>query len=392
MIMTLQKNNNNRDKKCLATLHSKIIKPFITLLLVILIVFVFAGCWDSLDVNEKSMLISVGIDRKGEEYIFYAEVANLTSEEDSTADKFTLTKSVGNSYIDVRSQEDIKFDRVQFLGATEILFLTVDLTKSGMEDYMYRLRRLSDYRRTLGIVTTFEKVEDLFNVELARQVSLGETIDGMMETLVGNGQAIQNNTSEILEYFSSDNACFLLPNINIKENQTALTGYSVIEKGYFQGYIPIEKTKGLLCFLNDEARLQYNVPFEDKIAIVEVNLKERIIEPLYNGKTIDFNTRFKFESKVRYLNMNEGLDENAIKKVTQNLESMLIKDIYYAFSQSQNIYKADYLGFYNAFRISFPNEIKEMDWYKEYLSTKINLTVETSLDPGGMLDYDPPKN
>lgn len=387
--MTHKKIKERLDKKSLLVKGSKV---SITILLVLILLFIFTGCWDAVDVNDKSILISVGVDRKGNDHIFYAEIANLMSEEDSQSDKFTLVRSVGNSFIGVRHEEDIKFDKVQYLGATQILILTADLTKSGMADYMYRLRRLPDYRKTLGIVTTFEKVEDLFNIELKRQLSLGETIDGMIKTLVGNGQAVQYDTSQILEYLSSDNVCFVMPNINIKDNQTALTGYSVIEKGYYQGYIPIAQTKGLLCFLSDNAKLKYNVPFRDKIAIVEVNLKKRYIKPSFKEEAIKFNTDFVFESQVQYLNVNEGLDESAIKEVEKNLKAMIKKDIYYTIAQSQQIFKGDYLGFYNTFRISYPNEIKAIDWYKEYLTAKINVTVETSLDPGGMLDYDPPKN
>lgn len=390
--MILPKNKRTAYKKNIRRQVLKKIKTFFSFLLMTIMLFSLSGCWDSIDVNEKSLLVSVGVDRKGKQHIFYAEIANLISEEDSSTDKFTLVKSTGDSFIDVRHEEDIKFDKLQYLGATKILILTADLTKSGMADYMYRQRRLPDYRKTLKIVTTFDKVENLFNVELKKDLSLGIAIDDMIKLLIDNGQIVEYDTSQILEYLSSYHVCFLLPCINIKDNENAFTGYSIIQKGYYKGYIPIAHSKGLLCFLNDQAKLMYNVPFEDKIAIVEVKLKRRNIIPFYNNKTIRFNTHFVFESQVQYLNVNEGLDDKAIMEVAKNLKALLMQDLNYAIAQSQNIFKGDYLGFYNAFRISYPNEIKEMDWYEEYLSTKIKITVETSLNPGGALDYDPPKN
>lgn len=368
-------------------------KKIVFLLLMISMLCTVSGCWDSKDINDMNFVTATAIDKKGDQYIFLVEVANLAAESEGNrkANKYFLTKAYGKSYIETRVDLDIKMDKKEYLGATQTLILTRDLAKSGIQEYMYRLRNLIEYRRTLEIVTTSDKVEDLFYNVSQKDLSMGETIKSTLETLMKNGQVIHYSSSEILEWLTSDYICFLLPNTNLKDNEIAITGYTVIKKGYYNGYLPIEDSNGLLCFQHNQAKLIYNVPFKKNIAIVEVKLKKRQIKPVFNDNKITFDVSFKFQSQVQYLDVNEGLDESAIKEVTTNLKAMIIKDLNNAVVQSQNTFKGDYLGFYNAFRVSYPNEIKEMNWYKEYLTSKINIMVETSLDPGGTLDYDPPK-
>lgn len=369
------------------------LKKSVCVLLIIFILSIVSGCWDSMDINDKNIATTIAIGREGDQYIFHAEIANLMAdtENNGKTKKYFLVKSYGKTYIDARLDLDIKVDKREYLGATQTMILTEDLTKNGINEYMYRVRNLTEYRRTLDIVTTFNAVEDLFYNESKKDLSMGETIKSTLDTLRDNGQAIHYGFSQILEWLTSDYVCFLLPNVNIENNEIAFTGYTVLKKGFYSHYIPIEESNGLLCFLHDQAKLTYNVPFGDNIAVVEVKLKNRKIQPNYADKQITFDASFTFDSQVQYLNVNDGLDDSAVIEVTENLKAILKEDLNNAIIQSQNICKGDFLGFYNAFRITYPNEIKQMDWYEAYLKSKINISVETSLDPGGMYDYDPPK-
>lgn len=371
------------------------LRKIVILLFIISMLILISGCWDSMDINEKNIATATAIGREGELFTFYAEIANLTAgtKGSSKAKKYFLIKSYGKTYIDARLDIDIKVDKKEYLGATQTMILTSDLTKHGIDEYMYRIRNLTEYRRTLDIVTTFNKVEDLFNIESQKNLSMGETIKQTLDTLIKNGQAIKYSSSEIMEWLTNDYSCFVLPSANIKNNEIAITGYTVLKKGIYSGYISIKESNGLLCFLNDQAKLTYNVPFGNKkIAIVEVQIKNRQIQPKYLDKEITFDASFTFDSQVQYLNINDGLDEDAVEEVKKNLTGMLLKDLKHAVVQSQEIYKGDFLDLYDVFRISYPSEIKKMDWSEKYLESKISISVETSLDPGGMYDYNPQKD
>lgn len=368
-------------------------KKIVTLMLMIIIVVSLTGCWDSKDINEKRIATAVIVDKIDKDFYFYIECPDLKQAEQTSNEEkesqFILIHGKGETFIEARADLDNKLGKPTFLGSVRTLVFTNDMAKHGFTEYIHRLQNMVVYRKAIGIVTTSTKVDDLSTSE--NDEAIGYAIEEIIETLTSSGQAVKITTSQILELFYCKNICFIIPNIDIKNQHLALTGYTVIVKGKYRGFIPIKESNGLVFFLNDKAEFKYIVPFGENEATVNVQIKKRTITPYYSDDIVILNAEFTFESIVKNLDRDVPFDEEASLEVKENLQKLILDDLYNTVYQSKHKFGCEYLDFDEPFRIRYPNEYEEMDWTEEYLNATVHISVKTSLDPGGMMDFNPPE-
>jgi Ger(x)C family germination protein len=346
-----------------------------------------SGCWDSTDINSKNIATAIGIDRQEDEHILTTEIANLTDEKSSEEEKYSIFEGKGNSFADARFNLNYKLANPVYLGTVRMLFLTIPLAENGVEEYLYRLRNLHEYRKNAMVVTTFDKPKDIFSIQQNSDRSVGNISESMIEYLEKAGESFSVTASNMIEWLSSDNQDFLIPNMDINEDDLIITGYSIIHRGVYLGFIPSEVAKGAVILLNKNAKCFFAIPFEDRIATVEANLKGKKIDVDYKDEKLTLDIKLKFDSVVKYLSNNVIYGEKENQIVNSELNKMLKEEVQTAIYQSQKKYKSDYLRFNEYFRIKYPNEYKEIDWYKVFSVAQINISIENELDPGGEFDY-----
>jgi spore germination protein KC len=363
-------------------------------LLLLLVAALCTGCWDATDINKKDIVSSLTLDKKDGMYIIHAEVANLTSPLQNPQSEgrpaFSVVMGQGKTFKDMRNSLETKLDRQIFLGTMRVLVVTLDAAKNGLDEYLNRMREDVTFRKTGILVGTNADPNVLLNTPTENETSTGNAIEHTLLHQENQGTAISLNVFEILEYLSSDHKCFVIPNFGVKDQEIALTGYMVIHKGVYYGLIPFSQSKGMVYFLNENAKWIYSVPYgEDQRATVAASVEDKHIKPHYSEGKVSFDVEFTFHSVIQYLTQNDGLDDKAQKEVKANLQELLTKEIYHTIEQAQNIYQCDYLNFDDAFRVAYPEAFENMDWYSEFLSAQYNIRVKTDISVGAGMDYSP---
>ncbi len=349
-----------------------------------------AGCWDAHDINERSIATLVVTDRQDEQFSYYVEIPNLSLQVQEGGSggqpKYQILTGSGETYAAARRQLNTKMELPLFLGAVRVLVVTDELCKHGLEEYTVRMQSMIDYRKTLNIVTTHENVADLLAAEPVNNVYLGFYLEQVINALQVEGKIVAYTASDVLEFLYAGH-CFVLPDLGLQDGMIAYTGFSIIHNGKYLDYIPLEKAYGLIWLLGDNVERLYTVPFGDNLATVNVTGKKRRITPKYKGKHVTFDISFAFDSEVLYLEKNIMFDESAQAQVNTQLEAQLLEDINSGIDQSIS-YPCDYLGFKEQFRIAYPNEVKQMDWRSAYSEATFNITAESTLEVGNLLDLE----
>ncbi len=367
-------------------------KKTVLLITAVCIALMSTGCWDATDINEKALITLVLTDRQDGEFVFYVEVPNLAvgqSNENGSGDakeQYSIVTGAGESYAEARRRLNSKMDNPVFLGSTRALVITDELAMHGMEEYMYRMQNMLDYRKTLHVVTTAARPEDFIAVKPENNVSLGNSVDDTITWHKDDGKFVLYTVSDILDFLYS-RYCFVLPNMDVHEGKFAYNGYTIIHNGRYLGFIPLEDSKGLVWLLGDNIKLHYVVNIDGLSVTAEVTASKRDIKPVYSDGRVSFDISFNFHSKVLYLSSNIKFNEQVETRVKNALKEQLLEDITSAVSRSQS-YHCDYMGFKERFRVSYPNIVSKLDWESEYTNAVFHISVDTTIETGGIMDLE----
>ncbi len=374
-------------------LYKKILLAFVC----IGVLLTGAGCWDALDVNNKTLVVTVITDKQGDDFAFYIETPNLglgqNQQNGSSDNKQTYYElfAKGATFADARRHLDAKVDNPIFLGTVRALVITDELAKSGIEEYMLRLQSDNQYRKALNIVTSSSDPKDILSVMPPNNVSIGESIADTVTSLKYLGKVVIYTLSDILNFLYSD-SCFVLPHMDVKDGIFTYNGYSVIHNNKLIDIIPVEESRGLVWILGENIKRLYTIPFEDINATLETRAKSKSITPCYeNGKLI-FDIQYKLESKLIYLSRDIKMDESRQKTVKDDLQKAFTQEIAQAIQHSKEI-GCDYLHFKDYYRIKYPNELKNNDWDDSYMmNAEFRISAETTLKFGSMMDFEASEN
>lgn len=368
------------------------VKRALLLILALCTAISSSGCWDSTDINKKALITLVVTDRQDGEFVFYIEVPNLTlgqgQEGGSAREQYSIVSGAGATYAEARRHLNAKMDRPIFLGTTRALLVTDELTEQGIEEYMYRMQTMTDYRKTLLIATTRDTPEDVLSVIPENNVSIGYSVEETMRSNKDQGKLVTYTVSDLLEFLYAG-YCFVLINMDVRDGLLAYNGYTIIHEGKYGGFIPLEDSKGLVWLLGEKIERMYVVPVDGVQATIKVKLKKRDIKPSYADGRITFNISFAFESEVQYLSRNVPLDDQALEQTKAKLQAQLTDDIAAAINQSRS-FQCDYMGFKEQFRMAYPNVLKQIpkqEWVSYYTNATFNISVKTKLETG-MFDYE----
>jgi len=368
-------------------------KYAVYLLLIICLLLPAAGCWDSMDVNKKTLVVTVIADKEGEDYAFYIEAPNLDLNQNQKSGGnidntlgFQMIYAKGATYVEARRHLNSKVNNPIYLGTVKALVITDELAKHGIEEYMLRMQSDIQYRTALNVVTSFSDPKDILTVNPSNSISIGEDIDDTIKSLKGLDKVKVFTVSDLLEFIYTDTS-YVLINMDVENGILTYNGFCVFKDNQLIGFIPIEQSKGLVWILGDNIKRIYVVPFDNEQATIEVSLIKKDIKPIYENGELLFTLDFKFESKIMYLSKSILLDEQMKRTIKQNLIKMILQDISDAIRQSKEL-NCDYLQLKEHFRIKYPNVLKNNNWEDIFINASFNITVKSNLLMGSMMDFD----
>ena len=376
------------------------IKRFLQLFMVVILAVAVGGCMDSLDINKKMIVTTVAADKVGDEYFLYAEVANIQAAGSGgtgggsvpLGSKYFYIKGRGKTFSDSRLDIDRQLDMPIFLSGGRTLVFT---ERFAVEDddftqYLYRLRSDEAYRKKVLTVITHSDLDNMFKTMNNRNISVGYSIDSTVTSLEQQGEAFSRTTSRLLENLSSRYSGVLIPCMDMRNEDTILSGYSVVNGNRVTGFIPIENCIGLNMLKADKARLFFDVPYQDKSYTVKTIINSRSLTPYYQNGEINCLYQLRIKATVEYGNTRTpyNLNKDALKDMENTLKQTMLRELIETVSKAQTIYQTDYLQLDDAFRIKYPTAFDKLDWQTEFLKAKFYWDIKIDFGVSPSLNYE----
>jgi spore germination protein KC len=363
----------------------KLTKFFILFLIPLLL----CSCWDYNDIDERGVVLSVGIDYDSlaDNYNFSGEVANFSpsSGQQSDQDKRNIIynfSSQGRTLEDAKLHSDSSVPMPLFLGGTAVVIFGKSLAKKSIEPYLHRIDGMLDYRKTLLAVVSKEPPEELLKLKTNKATSVGSSIQQNLEWLETSGKALYTTIGEMLSSISLGDVGYVLPYVGIQANDIRYLGLAVMKDSKLVDIIDIKDTDGLLYLVADKPSLVEFMPGlknSNNIFSFHSQFKKRKIKAEYIDNTPVINVNLEIHLAIPYQYFIETISEEEIKKLENSVKEKIQKDIQTVINRSQTEFKCDIFNFVKYFKADCPKAYKSIDWEEAYTNAKVNIDVSTKI-------------
>ena len=366
------------------------------ILCAVLLSLLLTGCWDYMDINKRSIVLSVGIDNVEDKIQFTGESTTQRASSSQgggmsqQTDVYKFT-SIGKYFEGARANLDVKTPFEEFNAAMRaIIFSKKYAEQKGIESYIYRLYFLSGYRNSVLVSVSKEPTSDLFSSKIENNISIGHGIEDTIRYLDADGEALYKTAQQIKSDIELKTIGYLLPYITREEDTIKYLGFAAMKDSKLVGIIKREESNGFLFVLSKKPVTTTIIPRpgdEKNLLSIKTTLGKRNIKASYEDDKVNIYIDLKLNSQLQYEYSNiEPLSKEDSKKIENIVSSKIKQDIMSAIKRSQNEFKSDVFGFARYFRKDNPKVYKKIDWKEEYTKASIHVNVETTIKNTNLLD------
>ncbi|GKX28002.1 hypothetical protein SH1V18_04820 [Vallitalea longa] len=350
-------------------------------------VLLTTGCWDSKDINKKCINISLGVDYVDELIEFSGEIVKLTNTEkeqsdDSQASNVYTVFSYGTTFEEARVNYNSSIPYTSFLGATRVVIFSEEYAKQGIEAYLNRVDSLFDYRKTLNTVVSREPTKKLLDVKTNKAISVGFLIDRMLHHQIEEGTTISPNTGNILSNVAFGSQGYLMPYIGIESGDIAYLGLAIFKDSKLIDVIDTTDTTPILYILAKNPKLLevITLPTDNKNKYsFRIHINDRNINTSYIDDTIFIDMDLDLHAELLYQYYKSKITEEKVKQLQNELSYKINTEINEMIKKAQKEFKCDIFGFGQKFRAQNYHQYQKMNWTEDFLTSKINVTVNTTI-------------
>ncbi|MCJ8007557.1 Ger(x)C family spore germination protein [Lederbergia wuyishanensis] len=399
--------------------------------LIVLVIPLLSGCWDSLDIEKRATVLAISIDKAkmdhGTEHGSQEEkqISNIkghTSEEDSHLIQLTaqiavpgriplgpqigggggegqkpvwVLSVVGSSLDSAMTNLQQELSDKLFLGHLRVIILSEEIAKEGVGRFNDYLRRQSEVRRTAWMAVSKGKASSYMNVapELERVPAL--YLNATVENSVKLGKFPNNPVGAFWRIHASKGQDAFLPYLEIKQGGNInLEGLAYFKGDKMKGHIaPIQIGLQMALIQQGEGGYAafYTVPgTNEQVLLRAMKRRAKFKTAIRNGKP-EIWIRIRYENEI--IEKEKGKipinNPKIIKKIEKKFNKEDTKAMEKLIKKMQKE-KSDIFGFGEHIRARHPSywskHVKTLeDWqniYKNDLS--VHVQVESQILRTGM--------
>ncbi|WP_193774395.1 Ger(x)C family spore germination protein [Vallitalea guaymasensis] len=362
-------------------MYKKIICIFLIPMLLI------TGCWDSNDINKKSINISLGVDYIDDNIQFYGELVKLTGSstenigKSQSASVYTVFAQ-GKTFEEARVDYNSTIPYRSFLGATRIVLFSEEFAKRGIESYLNRIDSLFDYRKTLYPVICRESMKEIFKIQTDKALAIGLFIENMLKTLNNERNSICLDVGDLLSIIAFGSEGYVIPYIGIDSNDLKYLGLAVFKESKLIDIIDVQDTEPLLYILADNTKLIELIPDpldnQNKYSF-RVHINKRKISTSLKDDIVNITVNLDLHAELRYQYYKHNISDEMIKQLETELSNKISNEIIDFVKEAQKNYKCDIFNFGKTFKAQHYYQYQKIDWEQAFLSANIYANVKTTI-------------
>ncbi len=360
----------------------------IKLLMLLLPIFLFTGCFNYRELNEIAIASAIGLDKTSDGYIVTIQVMNTkkASETGTSNDqlKFITFTTSGVTLQDAIRKSILDSSRRIYPNHVQTLIIGEDLAKNGISDVLDMFFRGVEFRKqTPVLIAKNSTAEEVLNVVTPLESLNSKNIrDGLSvdSKYLGIGDNI--SFEDLVGTFLDSNKEIILPSVSINGTKSDGEKIENIETAdpsvrLIESSLAVFKGDHLIGFLDNKQSIDLNFvlnKINNTILTYECGDNKYLSSEIMSNKTsVEFlESPLKAHIKINgILSINEITcdmdleDPVVIDEIEADLEEELKNDVYNTIKYIIEEYNSDVFGFRDFLyknKTKYYKEIKD-DWY-----------------------------
>lgn len=370
----------------------------LNLVLIILTTLLLStGCWDMIEINQRTYPYSVGVDLnhgEGEEYIITMSYININGigKNATQEERVFVVSTTASGIFEASHKLSTEIAYPIYFKHLRVLVLGQELAESehDIRQILDGLSRDFVIDKKMKVATAEGKAKDV--LEGIPSATKQEQIEGSLFALLKDNNNTTRYSSKTLTRFISDmeKGDVLIPRIKIEGEDVIVFGACIVKNYGVIGHLD-ELQNRAISFLKDEVSLELiTAPYNDSFISYEVTGEDVKRKLIVDGENLIMKIDIEIEGALQ----EHILMEEVKKDEIQVLESMekAIKDslegeIEDIINLLQNKYGADPIGvadYISKFHPKIWKEVSE-NWEEIFSEMKIDVSVNPHIRRRGLI-------
>jgi spore germination protein KC len=390
-------------------------KMAITLSL-LLCVTVLSGCWSKKELTDLAFVIAVGIDKtKDGKFAVTFQVVNPGNVAGSTQRgggsggvPVSIYKATGDNLVEASRQASKKLSRLIYYAHTNLVVISEEVAKEGVDGLFDALERNSQFRTTaMVVIARHHSAEDVLKILTPiDKISANQIIKTLQFSEKVWGQTINVDVGKIINDLASSGKAPIISGVEIvgsvqkgkrqtnvqasePDARLNVNGLAIFKGDKLVGWISGETARGVLWILDKIEQTGVTIEWKQKkeeTAYKVVRAKTSVAAHMKKGKpSISVYIRAEGDIGEKFIPI-DFTNPKQIFALEKKAETSIKKEVVKAIEEAKKA-KTDIFGFGDVVYRSYPRQWKTMksDWDDRYFpQLEVNVTVEAFIRRTGL--------
>lgn len=374
----------------------------------ILLPFLFGGCWDQIGIKERAIVIGMGIDKiQGDEPIrLTVQVINLptlrtggsegigeggnqSSEKTSQSRRSVIIETSNGKSLNDAVNNFLKYSsRRMTFTHNRIVVLGTDLAQAGVGEVFETMGRDYQFRATNWIFVAEKTAQEILESNTELGTVPAKDIDQMMINLTKNGFILPMNSNDFILHLKNEGKSSFAPFVQVENTKRNNKSRIMIEKtAIFKenrliGVLTADESQNLIWFADKQKGCSLVFPYRTGKSSAKVSLRisngTTRITPQFTKDGMMIKIYCKGSATLHGM---DGINNNpkTMRQIKLTAERIMEKRVNQVIEKAK-LLKADFLGFARVIHSQYPEEWRRMkrNWNAEFPQIKSNVRFEIS--------------
>lgn len=368
-----------------------------TIIVLLWIMALLTGCWDQREIEERTSVVAIGIDRSKELPELYKvsvqipipiKIAGASGGGGGSGEAVKVMSSTGKTIVGAFGNLQKRMNQKLFYGHTRIIAIGEAVAREGVDKVMDGFRRDPQIRRLLWPLVVDGEAADILSAQPVLEQIPTVYIMSMIENGASIGRIPDMNLGQFYIDLSSTSRQPFLNYFEVRGDDVKWAGVAVFKEDQMIGQLTARETWNMMRVWSNKNGGNIVFPFEGN--------PEHLVT--FSPEFIDVDRKYEYEEGVMNIEIKTFIEGDLIEKtfdtdfsqleniaqLEEDAELYLEEATHAMITKVQQDFRSDILGIGSRIRAYHPDIWDQMDWSEQFPAAKITVLFDVKLRRTGM--------